>query len=114
MSEQTRPDDERAAPATPSTAEGATATAVREAPPRLDSLPPYKVLLHNDDSHEMGDVVDVILELTPLKRDRAFEAMMTAHRRGLSLLLVTHKERAELYEDQFRSKGLIVTIEPDA
>ena len=31
---------------------------------------------------------------------------------GVALLLVTHKERAELYADQFQSKGLTVTIEP--
>ena len=29
-----------------------------------------------------------------------------------SLLLTTHKERAELYQEQFTSKGLTVTIEP--
>ena len=28
------------------------------------------------------------------------------------MLLVTHKERAELYQEQFESKGLTVTIEP--
>jgi hypothetical protein len=27
-------------------------------------------------------------------------------------VLVTHKERAELYVDQFKSKSLTVTIEP--
>ena len=37
-----------------------------------------------------------------------------AHETGVALLLVTHKERAELYQDQFESKGLTtVTIQPD-
>ena len=27
-------------------------------------------------------------------------------------LLTTHKEKAELYQEQFQSKGLTVTIEP--
>jgi ATP-dependent Clp protease adapter protein ClpS len=35
-----------------------------------------------------------------------------AHNTGVALLLVTHKERAELYVDQFKSKSLTVTIEP--
>ena len=37
---------------------------------------------------------------------------LEAHNAGVSLLLTTHKERAELYQDQFKSKGLTVTIEP--
>lgn len=81
-------------------------------PPKQDRLPPYRVLLHNDDVNEMVDVVEAIVELTPLKPLRAFEVMLTAHRRGLALLLVTHKERAELYQEQFRTKRLIVSIEP--
>jgi ATP-dependent Clp protease adapter protein ClpS len=39
--------------------------------------------------------------------------MMEAHTTGVSLVLVTHKERAELYEEQFRSVLLTVTIEPE-
>ena len=35
-----------------------------------------------------------------------------ADKTGVALLLVTHQERAELYKDQFTSKGLTVTIEP--
>jgi ATP-dependent Clp protease adapter protein ClpS len=34
-----------------------------------------------------------------------------AHETGVALLLVTHKERAELYCEQFRSKSLKVTME---
>jgi hypothetical protein len=39
--------------------------------------------------------------------------MDEADKTGVALLLTTHKERAELYKDQFESKGLTVTIEPD-
>ena len=38
--------------------------------------------------------------------------MLEAHKSGVALLLVTHKERAELYLDQFQSMGLSVSIEP--
>ncbi len=34
------------------------------------------------------------------------------HETGVALLLTTHKELAELYKEQFQSKGLVVTIEP--
>jgi ATP-dependent Clp protease adaptor protein ClpS len=79
---------------------------------RVDRLPPYKLLLHNDDVHDMAYVVQTILELTALSREEATQRMLEAHKNGVALLLVTHKERAELYAEQFASKGLTVTIEP--
>jgi ATP-dependent Clp protease adapter protein ClpS len=60
----------------------------------------------------MTFVVRTIVELTPLTKERAIEATLEAHTTGLTLLLVTHKERAELYREQFQSKKLTVTIEP--
>ena len=93
---------------------GATAVAEKPkaAPPRLDRLPPFKVLLHNDPVNDMSHVVRSIVELTPLKKEEAVEKMIEAHNTGVSLLLVTHQERAELYRDQFRTKRLNVSLEP--
>jgi ATP-dependent Clp protease adaptor protein ClpS len=110
----------------PAAAPTAAPTAVEEPPAkapakprpapdrRVDRLPPFKVLLHNDDVNEATSVVRTIVELTPLGRVQAVSAMIEAHTKGISLLLVTHKERAELYQEQFTSKRLTVTIEPDA
>src|SRR5260221_11545613 len=75
-------------------------------------LPPWKVLLHNDDKNDQLFVVRTIVELTPLRHADAIERMREAHERKVAMLLVTHKERAELYQDQFESKGLTVSIEP--
>jgi ATP-dependent Clp protease adaptor protein ClpS len=75
-------------------------------------LPPWKVLLHNDDKNDMPFVINSIVELTTLNEQDAKLRMIEAHETGVALLLTTHKERAELYKDQFRSKGLTVTIEP--
>lgn len=82
----------------------------KQKPPQ--HLPPWKVLLHNDDKNDMIYVVESIVELTPLKEQDAILRMKEAHESGVALLLTTHKERAELYKDQFESKGLVVTIEP--
>jgi ATP-dependent Clp protease adaptor protein ClpS len=79
-------------------------------PPQM--LPPWKVLLHNDDKNSMEHVVGTIIELTPLKKEDAVTRTLEAHETGVSLILTTHKERAELYKEQFESKSLIVTIEP--
>ena len=82
--------------------------------PKPRRLPPYKVLLHNDDVSTFEHVILSIVELTPLTTESAFEKTLIAHDQGLVLLLVTHKERAELYQEQFTSVKLTVTIEPDA
>ncbi len=79
-------------------------------PPQM--LPPWKVLLHNDNKNEVGFVITTIVELTTLNEQDAKQRTIEAHETGVALLLTTHKERAELYKDQFESKGLTVTIEP--
>lgn len=100
-------------PGTTATAEKPAPTKTpQKSPPKLDKLPPYRVLLHNDDHSDMLDVVEAITRLTPLNYEAAIEVILRAHTRGLALVLMTHKERAELYQDQFKSEKLIVTIEP--
>lgn len=97
-----------------SDAPAAAGTEVRErsAPPVVDRLPPFRVLLHNDDHTDQLYVVETLCDLTPLNPHRATTVMMEAHNTGIALVLVTHRERAELYVEQFRSKRLKVTMEP--
>ena len=76
-------------------------------------MPPWKVLLHNDDKNTFEHVILTIVDLTPLKAEDAVLRALEADKTGVALLLVTHKERAELYQEQFQSKSLTVTIEPD-
>ena len=85
-------------------------TTAKKKPPQ--PLPPWKVLLHNDDKNDVGYVVDTIMQLTSLNQQDAELRTKEADKTGLALLLTTHKERAELYQEQFTSKGLVVTIEP--
>lgn len=86
-----------------------TKPAPKKTPPKR--LPPWKVILHNDDDNEMLYVVETIMVLTPLGQREAVMRMLEAHERGKSLLLTTHRERAELYQEQFTSRQLTVTIE---
>ncbi len=91
--------------------ESGTATKTKPAPPQVRRLPPWNVLLHNDDVNDMLYVADTIIELTTLGRREAIARMLEAHKRGLTLLLQTHREHAELLQEQFASKRLTVTIE---
>ena len=81
-----------------------------KAPPKL--LPPFKVLLHNDDVNDMLYVVRTVRKIAGLNEEDAVQRVHEAHETGVSLLLTTHKERAELYREQFASASLTVTIEP--
>ena len=79
---------------------------------KVRQLPPYRVLLHNDDVNSFDHVILTILKLTPLNEPDAVLRTIEAHEKGLSLLLMTHRERAELYVDQFTTFQLTVTCEP--
>ena len=92
------------------------ATAVRPAPaparPTPDVLPPWRVLLHNDDRNDMDYVVETIVRVVRLNRPSATRCMVEAHRKGCGQVLATHRERAEFLAEQLRSCRLTVTIEP--
>lgn len=92
--------------------ETTTATAVlpEVAPPR--PLRGWAVLLHNDDVNEIGFVVRTVVEVARLPVPEALERTIEADASGLALVLVTHREHAELIQEQFQSRGLTVTIEP--
>lgn len=105
--------------ATPPASEGSgVATLVtparKPAPPKQKpkQLPPYKVLLHNDDVNTFEHVVKSIRRLTTLTTQEALIKALEAHEDGVSMLLVTHRERAELFAEQFASLSMTVTIEP--
>jgi ATP-dependent Clp protease adaptor protein ClpS len=93
-----------------SEAQSITETSIEE---RVKHLPPFKVVLHNDDVNTFEHVIVSILKITPLKAPEAIERTIEAHETGQAVLLITNQERAELYVEQFASLSLTVTCEPD-
>ena len=83
-----------------------------DARPERRELPRCKVVLHPDPVNDLMFVVRCVMELTRFPRAEATHKMWEAYHSGRSVLLVTYRERAELYVEQFASKGLSVTIEP--
>jgi ATP-dependent Clp protease adapter protein ClpS len=75
-------------------------------------LPRYKVILLYDAAADLMFIVRTVMELIHFCRAEATHKMWEAYHCGRSLLLITYKERAELYVEQFASKGLTVVIEP--
>ena len=103
------------APDTEQTGTATLAAPVKKpAPPKREpkKLPPFKVLLHNDDVNTFDHVIKSILRLTTLEAEEAVLKTLEAHEAGVALLLVTHQERAELYVEQFASLSVTVTMEP--
>ena len=92
----------------------ATAPSKQPAPPKRKpkQLPPYKILLHNDPVNTFEHVIKSVVRLTPIPTEEALLKALEAHETGVALLLVTHRERAELYVDQFASLSVTVTMEP--
>jgi ATP-dependent Clp protease adaptor protein ClpS len=77
-----------------------------------ETLPPYRVVLHNDDVNDMMHVVQALLASVPeLSSERAIEVMLAAHNHGSAEVIVCPLERAELYRDRLKSHGLTATIE---
>lgn len=75
-------------------------------------LPPYRVVLHNDDVNDMGHVIRALLVSVPeLTAERAAEIMLVAHNHGSAEVICCPLERAELYRDRLESHGLTATIE---
>ncbi|NBX26175.1 MAG: ATP-dependent Clp protease adaptor ClpS [Planctomycetes bacterium] len=84
---------------------------VQIASPQSRPLPPFAVVLHNDDVNEMGRVVDVLVEIVRLQLQDAFGLTLEAHNEGEAIVCRTHRERAEFLRDQLLSKGLTASIE---
>lgn len=79
---------------------------------RNQLLPPYAVILHNDDVNDMLHVVRSIMQCVPgISLQQAIGIMMEAHHRGQAVVIVCPLELAELYRDRLQSKGLTATIE---
>lgn len=77
-----------------------------------ETVPPYRVLLHNDDVNDMGHVIRALLESVPeLTPERAAEVMLEAHLHDLAEVIRCPYERAELYRDRLQTFGLTATIE---
>jgi ATP-dependent Clp protease adaptor protein ClpS len=92
------------------------------APPQTDQdadvrrrlLPPYKVILHNDDHNTMDHVVEALQKSVPgMSLARAAAIMWEAHTSGKAVVITCCLELAELYQQRLLSFGLTATIEKE-
>lgn len=78
----------------------------------LALVPPWRVVLHNDDHNTMEHVVESLVRCVPsLTVEEAAAIMLEAHTEGRATVVECPKEAAEHYRDALESRGLTATIE---
>ncbi len=71
-----------------------------EAASRSRLLPPYNVIVGNDDDHSMDFVVDVLRKVFSISLEKSFQLMLVAHETGCVVVWTGPKEVAELKAEQ--------------
>jgi len=72
---------------------------------RPKHLPPYAVILHNDDKNTFEFVIETLAKVFHYDEQRAVQLTMEAHRAGRAAVWLGAKEHAELKVEQIRSRG---------
>ena len=75
-------------------------------------LPPYHVILHNDDVHTFDDVARALNRVIGVTLERGYELADVVHNSGRAVVATCRKEQAELYRERLEGYKLTVTIEP--
>lgn len=70
---------------------------------RSRRVPPYNVILENDDYHSIEFVVGVLRKALGYNEPRAVQLTMLAHNSGRAVVWTGPKEVAELKADQIRT-----------
>lgn len=68
-------------------------------------LPPYNVVLHDDDQHSFEYVIEMMGKLFRHPAERGYQIATTVHTDGRATVLTTTKEHAELKRDQIHGYG---------
>jgi ATP-dependent Clp protease adaptor protein ClpS len=63
-------------------------------------VPPYHLILANDDHHSMEFVVDVLRKILGIAKEKAVMLMMEAHTAGRAIIWTGPREVAELKAEQ--------------
>ena len=111
MSEK-NPDRDKSEPPVPAPTapKGSTATAVKEKTrpdqrKQTKKLPPYNVVLLDDDDHSYEYVITMLADLFAYPPEKGFQLAEEVDSTGRVIVMTTHKEKAELKRDQILGYG---------
>lgn len=72
---------------------------------RTKKLPPYNVVIVNDEEHTFQYVIELLIKLFAHPLRTAEALTWEIHNRGRGIVYTTHKEKAELKREQVVSYG---------
>jgi ATP-dependent Clp protease adaptor protein ClpS len=95
-------------------AKGGGGAAATKSPPKEETktndkvkeLPPYNVVLLNDDDHSYEYVIEMLKALFGHPAEMGYKLAQRVDSDGKAVVLTTHKEKAELKRDQIHSYGV--------
>jgi len=70
---------------------------------RTRRIPPYNVILENDDHHSMQFVIEVLCKVLGCAAERAYQLMMEAHTNNRAVIWTGPREVAELKAEQVQT-----------
>jgi ATP-dependent Clp protease adaptor protein ClpS len=80
----------------------------------LRRLPPYKVVVHNNDYNTFDEVTRILMKAVPgLTHEQALAYAYEIHNTGAAVPFTGPKERAEAVAAVIRTIGIKVTVERD-
>ena len=91
--------------ATPTSAPPAAKSDNSAKPKPPAPLPPYHVVLLNDDDHTYDYVIEMLRVIFGYQPERGFQMAREVDSQGRVIVMTTHKERAELKRDQIHAYG---------
>ncbi len=84
------------------------------AKPDPKPLPPYHVVLLDDDHHTYAYVIEMLGSLFAHPKEAAFKLAEEVDAKGRVIVCTTHKEKAELKRDQIHAFGKDVRMATSA
>jgi ATP-dependent Clp protease adaptor protein ClpS len=78
--------------------------------PKPKRLPPWNVVLLNDDDHSYEYVIEMLAKLFAHPKEKGFQLAKEVDTTGRVIVLTTHREKAELKRDQIHAYGADVRI----
>jgi len=72
---------------------------------RVNLIPPYNVILLDDDHHSFNYVIGMLRDLFRMPPHKGMKHAVEVHTSGRTILLTTSKEHAELKQEQIHSYG---------
>jgi ATP-dependent Clp protease adaptor protein ClpS len=80
-------------------------------PRRTRQLPPFNVVLLDDDDHTVDYVVEMLRKIFGYPPERSMQMVKEIDQSGRVIVFTTHKEHAELKRDQIHAYGADFRLE---